>query len=423
MITTFWNTLKVRIGSRSVRADALHIYLLQFTTLAVATVSSAILARMLGPREKGVVDLYRLLAAFILDFGMLGFGSGLLFYLANKQVKLSKIHGTGVAFSLLMGIIAALIGATALPWLKAVFPALQDQIILLTLFLAPFTFYRLLWSNIITGLNQAVKDYQIGIYFAVFNLLIIAILWQWEYLNAQRVIIVTITLSVVNSLAALVILYQQEPKLQFDFSLLQNSLRYGLVVYIGYLANLLLFRIDQLMINHLMGTAALGIYTVSVRWAEMLFTLDNAILAAALYRISSAEADESFALTKKILQKQLLISGSAAIGMAIIAYPLVYILYGANFQDATIPLILLLPGIVAWTMAKIMSQYISYNRGKQWLPMLASVGGMLLNIVLNWFLIPVLGISGASLASTIAYLFVMFITFLIYRKLGAESVR
>lgn len=423
MINTLITTLRTYTTERSIKADALRIYVIQFMTLGTGILSSVIIARTLGPEGKGVIDLFRLLSSFIVDFGLLGFGSGLLFYLANQHVALAKIHGTGIGYSLLMGIVAAVIGFLCLPWLRTVFPGLPDQIILLTLALAPFAFYRVLWSNIITGLNQAVRDYRNAIYFSIINLIAIAILWRWGQLNASHVITLTLALSTANGLVAFVILYRQEPKVAFDVGLLKNSLRYGLIVYIGYLANLLLFRIDQLMINQLMGTAALGVYAVSVRWAEMLFTLDSAILAAALYKISSGTAEESFALTKKILQKQFLISGGAAFVMAIIAYPLVSILYGEKFQGAAIPLVLLLPGIVAWSLAKVMSQYITYNRGKQWLPMLASVGGMILNIGLNWVMIPKLGISGASLASSIAYSFVMLMTFFMYRKLGADGVR
>ena len=67
---------------KSIKRDTLHIYIFQGLTLGIGMVGGILVARTLGPSNKGIIDLFSLLSSFIVDFGMLGFGSGLLYYLS-----------------------------------------------------------------------------------------------------------------------------------------------------------------------------------------------------------------------------------------------------------------------------------------------------------------------------------------------------
>jgi len=293
--------------------------------------------------------------------------------------------------------------------------------ILLAFFLAPVAYYRLIWSNIMTGINQAVATYRIGFYFVVGNFSAILALWAFDWLGAENVIGLTAVLGVINGVVAFIVIHKREPTLKPSIPLAWESLRYGLAIYVGFIANVVHFKIDQVMINYWMGTEAVGIYAVSVGWAEKLFLLDNAIVSAALYRISSSSARESYALTKRLLKVQLLISGSSGLLLAVLAYPLILTLYGEAYGGAVWPLIVLVPSVVAWSLAKVMSQYISYQRGKKWIPTIFAMSGMLINIFLNLVLIRAYDTTGAALARVISCAFVMALTFVGLRRLGTRD--
>lgn len=404
--------LKNIFKAGTIRNDVLQIYILQFLVLIFGLFSSIIIARVLGPEAKGTVDLFNLLNSFILDFGMLGFGSSLLYYLANKQRPLKEIHGTGLVFALAMGSLMVLLGGLFLPICNNIFPGLSYWMILLAFILAPIIFYRLIWTNIMIGINQSVKIYQITLYFTIINLMVLLVLWKINLLNAASNIILISVIATLNALVAFYILYKREPVLKPSADLAKKSLNYGLVIYVGNIANIMHFKIAQVLINYWLGTKSLGIYALSARWAEMLFILDAAITTVAISRISSISTSESYSLTNHLFKIQLLISGASGILLMIMAYPIINILYGESYKEAILPLILLIPGVVAWSVSKILSEMLTYNCKLASYCTKISILGLVINVLFNYSLIKVIGIGivGASISATISYSIVALLT-------------
>jgi len=211
-----------------------------------------------------------------------------------------------------------------------------------------------------------------------------------------------------NMIASFFIIRSQEKTIQADFSLAKDILKYGSIIYAGALANMLHFKIDQIMISYWLGLEAVGIYTVSVRWAETLFLLDTAILAASLYKISASSPEVSFQTARKVFRTQFIISIIAGTLFALMAYPLVYILYGEAYGNAALPLILLIPGVIAWSTSKSSSNLLTYNLGQGGFLAKISFLGFFANVILNYYMIKILewGINGAAIASSISYFLV-----------------
>ena len=196
------------------------------------------------------------------------------------------------------------------------------------------------------------------------------------------------------------------------------SLAYGIRTYPAFVANWLHYRVDQLVIAHLMGVGSVGIYAVSVRWAEMLWLLGYGLLNAGLFRMASGQPDELRAFTWRLFKMTLLVSGGAGVAMALLGLFLVPLLYGPAFQDAVAPLIILIPGVVLWDAARVLSNYIGYNLGRPQLPTAVALGGVVVNGLATIVVVPRFGLVGAALTSTVTYSLVMFATVTLFRRVA-----
>jgi O-antigen/teichoic acid export membrane protein len=400
--------IKNYIKDFSVSDSARRIFKYQFLTIAFALASNIIIARQLGPEKKGLVDIFVLIYMLILEFGLCGFGNGLFYQITQKKRPLAQAHGTGIAFAVIAGILIALIGWFALPIWQSIFPGIPRWIILAAFILTPLVFYKQIWENIMTGANRAVVIYKVANIFSIIQLCAIVTLWILDRFSYEMIIYWSIFRIALNTITSFFIIPPQERKLRADLSLAKDALKYGSVIYAGALANVLHFKIDQVMISYWLGLEAVGIYTVSVRWAETLFFLDAAILAASLYRISSSSPETSFRATRQVFRTQIVISLVAGTLFALLAYPLVNVLYGEAYADAALPLIILIPGIIAWSTSKSLSNLLTYNLGLGAFLTKVSFGGLLANVILNYYMIKVLGwgINGAAIASSISYFLV-----------------
>ncbi|MGD8377305.1 MAG: oligosaccharide flippase family protein, partial [Acidobacteriota bacterium] len=293
--------LREALRPGSLSGDTARIWTLQGAGLLFALVASIIVAKTLGPAEKGVVDLYLLLAALIGDLGGLGFGSGLLYYLANQRRSLTEVHGTGLVFAAAAGGVTALIGWAGLSVWEMILPGLHPWALLLAFALGPVIYYALIASNLLTGIDRAVLVHALAAANGLINLTAVLVLYSLGILRSGTVILVTAGLSVLLATASFAVLRRRAGPSRPSRELFGVSLRYGLVLHVGIVANFLHFKVDQLMLNYWLGTAAVGIYAVGVRWAEMLFLLDAALGAAALYRITSSDARESFRLSWRLV--------------------------------------------------------------------------------------------------------------------------
>src|SRR5262245_16752752 len=313
----------------------------------------------------------------------LGVPYGLFYELSNKGRPLSAVDGPGLLAAAGFGAFTAVLGLAGLPIWREVLPGLPDWMILAGFAIAPVTLYEVVWTNLMIGIDRAVESNMLAFAITCVMTPVTVVLWLTGHLTATTAVLATLIVMVGAAIPAFLLLRRRSGPLEASRPIGRDSLRFGLPVYVTMVAHALHFRLDQLMINLWVGTSALGIYSVSVNFAEAVFLLDSAIAAAALHRISSSEPDASYRLTKRLVGPQLAISGLlglAIAGASAIAIPR---LYGDAFSSAVVPLLVLIPGIVAWSTSKLIGNFLVYNRGLGRYIGWVSVAGLALNAALN----------------------------------------
>jgi O-antigen/teichoic acid export membrane protein len=190
--------------------------------------------------------------------------------------------------------------------------------------------------------------------------------------------------------------------LRFDPRVSRALLRFGVVGYVSWLTNYLNVRLDTFLVNIFANATQVGLYAVAVSLAETVWYISTSASTVLTPRVAAGEAEASDELTGRVSRAVVALSVAAAVLIAALAPLLVQILFGSAFRASVLGVWLLLPGIVALGVGRVLAGYL-LGRNRQQVDLVASVAGVVMTVTLDLLLIPRYGFAGAAVASSIAY--------------------
>ena len=208
-------------------------------------------------------------------------------------------------------------------------------------------------------------------------------------------------------------------RLCWDRSGQRELLAYSAKSHPDLLFQQVILRSDYLFISALLGSTALGHYAMASAAAELLLIIPEAVTTPLMKRLLQQDAG-MHQLTPLALRLTATVMLGACLGMALIGEWLIVTLFGAAYQPAYPALLALLPGLFGLCYASILRLDLlgKHRPGSVSLMMGA---GAALNLLLNVLLIPRHGIVGAALASSIAYLAVTLAMLVLYCRLSGVA--
>lgn len=204
-----------------------------------------------------------------------------------------------------------------------------------------------------------------------------------------------------------------QPALRFGYFSLTHAkemLKRASWLWLAAVLSVIYLKIDTVMIEAMMGVAAAGQYTAVARISELWYVIP-VTLAARYYPEMLKAHQQSWPGYLRVLRRRgLLFFGMAlviSIGMTAGAYWIMLVAYGEKFTGSTLVL-----QIHVWAgcfvfVRSLISQHLILT-GNEPLSMLSHGVGALLNILLNYLLIPRFGLEGAAWATLISYAYASF---------------
>jgi O-antigen/teichoic acid export membrane protein len=188
-----------------------------------------------------------------------------------------------------------------------------------------------------------------------------------------------------------------------DLALARQVWLFAIRGQVGNVMLLVNLRFDFVIVDVLAGPAALGIYAVASKYAELLRQPSDAVLWVAYPRFARGGGAAPGAGARATMRRAGLAVAAGAIPLAALSLVVIPLLFGAAFAPAILPACILLIGLAGEGVAAVAIAYL-YGNG---MPGMASTGvgvGVAVTVVLDLILIPKMGIVGAAVASTAAYL-------------------
>jgi O-antigen/teichoic acid export membrane protein len=406
--------------------DSLITFLSEVLIFIFGFAASIILARILGPTGKGIYSLILLIPGLLLTFGSFGIESANVYFVGSRKYKIEDIVSNSLilAFFLSVFLILIFLVISQLNFFQDFIRTNQIPILYLWLavLIIPLSLLLGFFRNILRGKGDITDYNKVRILeSAIFliGIIFFLMIFQKNIFGA----VLSYLLSIICACLLNVFLIRKITQIRFYLTknLLRDSLIYGGKVYLANAMSFLNYRLDMLLIALFLTPAAVGFYSIAVGIAEKLFIISGTLAGVLFPKISSLSSGEASDFTPKVSRHTFFLMIVASLFLAILAQPLIKILFGVNFLPSVLPLLILLPGIIAFGIGGVLAADLS-GRGRPEFAFYSSFACLIVNIILNIIFIPKWGIGGAALASSISYWIDTLIILLVFLKISQKSL-
>lgn len=367
--------------------------------LLVATLGTVLLnSHFLG--ESGLGSVALLQFGLLLVTGMAGFVAAGAVVFVRRSHKPSQLRKVAYLWCLLSAIVASVLGALLgiIPseWLIAssVLGLMQSVIVFhCQLLIAGGCIRTNNQLQIVQTFSLLASTLLTYLYFEITT----PVGFMWALVAALAVALVFSILAMKGS-------WESAPTSGFHdtSSATPLLLRYGSQGSMGSILQLLTNRANLSLLNHFIGTAGAGIYSVVYYGVEAVWTIARALAPMVNTEVAAASSSvERRTITSGYLKRTLMLTVPLTILASAVPESIYAWVFGIN--GIAVPLRILAPGMIAGAISSIIAHHLSAIGLHIWNARTSAIGLTVL-IILGWFAIPTYGVAGAAMAASAAYL-------------------
>ena len=186
-----------------------------------------------------------------------------------------------------------------------------------------------------------------------------------------------------------------------DLKFLLEMGKYGFFPMIALLLSTMNYRVDTIMMKHMdcITTSQLGVYSIGIALANKVLLIPDAVKTILLAKLSRDKGPEEVAMATRCCLPVALFT---CFGIIVLGRPFINFIYGGAYAGAYEVTVTTMMGTVAIIYYQMIATYNNVNRMQKINIVLLSAA-VVANVVMNYFLLPVLNIVGGAIASTISY--------------------
>lgn len=373
--------------------------------LGVGLLVGVWVARYLGPDQFGLWNYTLAFTALFGAFATLGLDSIVVRELVKYPEQQDIIMGSAFRLKLVGGILAMLSTVLAITVMRT-----NDQLvrILVTLSAVGFIFQSL---NVIDYYFQAKVKSRYTVYatngaFSLITLVKIALVLKaaplvaFAWAGLAEIVLTTFFLCMAFRLN-----HQHLRAWRYDKHIVKNLLKDSWPLIFSGLAVAIFMKIDQIMLEELLDSHAVGIYAAATRISEVWYFLGTIFVNSAspsIYSAKTMSPEKYVANLQRIFDLMVILAMAIIVPLSLCAPFVVNLLYGAAYGEASKVLM-----VHIWATLFV---FTGIAQGVFWIAenlqkfaLLLTFSAAAINIIMNFVLIPRLGAMGAALATLISY--------------------
>ncbi len=206
--------------------------------------------------------------------------------------------------------------------------------------------------------------------------------------------------------------------LTFDKRIAISLLKDGLFYMFTAIVISLYMKIDQVMIKEMLDTKSVGYYAVAARLSELWYFLPI-IISSSLYPAIENAKKQSQELYYDRLEKLFIVCNIIALSIIVptlfLSDFIVVTLYGSEYAAAGSVLMIHIISLL-FAFQRVPSEYWVLSENLKYFEIYKTLFGLGVNVIFNFYLIPLYGINGAALATLISMFVAGYFAYALYGK-------
>lgn len=395
---------------------------LQLVKSVLGVVISMLTARFLGPSDFGVINYAASIVSFVTPLMQLGFTGVLVQELVNSPEKEGEILGTSIALSGCASV-ACIVGVFL--FAVTVNRGETETIIVCTLYSALLIFQALemmvYWfqAKLLSKYSAVVSltAYVVISVYKTFLLVTQKNIYWFAVSNALDHMLIAVGLIVVYGKLG-------GARLTFQGKIAKNLFSKSKYYILSNMMVTIFAQTDKVMLKLMIGDVATGYYSAAVSCAGMTGFVFAAIIDSFRPVIFDCKKHSEQQFEKNMVRLYgmvIYLSLLQSLVVSLASKWIVLILYGADYTPAIDPLRLIVWYTTFSYLGSVRNIWILAENKQQYLWSI-NLSGALINVVLNYWLIPIMGTMGAALASLITQIFTNVVTGFVIRSIRRTNL-
>lgn len=406
---------KLKIENRIVN-NSMWMIAERVLQMGISLVINAMVHRYLGPDQEGIIAYCVSYVNICTAFATLG-----LEYIVIKElIGNPEEEGTILGTSLVMRMLSSLVCVIAIQCVVGVVKEMDPVFMAVTLLQSVSLVFKAV-ELIDFWFQSKLNSKQVAIAKGITYFVVAA--WKiYAVLTAKTVeyFAFGVTLDAVAVAVILLYLYRKAggQRFRFDFYWVRRLLSQSCHFIVASMITVLYSEMDKMMLDTMRGSYDVGIYNAAYGTAMLWVFIPNAIMNS--YRPAIVEGYNTktnyLERVRALYAIMIWLGIAVGLGLTVLGYPVVWLLYGKAFLGAAPCLCVLIWSTLFSHLAVARNTWLVCENLQRYSE-LFPIWGVAVNFVLNFLLIPGLGALGASIATLATQFVVTMIAPLFYKEI------
>lgn len=353
--------------------------------------------------EYGTVDLINTIAVILVPVITLNIGEAIMRFGLDEDTNINDISSVGILFVLLsLGI-----GVIVFPILL-LFPRINVNYILVYLFCVSQGVY-ITFSYNLRGQEKLIQ-YAIGNILCTFLMAVLNIIFLVYYRFGINGYFYAYIISYIISTFYCVIsgnIFNVIKSFSINLGLIKKMVKYSIVLVPNSFMWWIMNSSDHIMVTTMIGVSANGIYAISYRIPSITASFSQVFNQAWAYSaISEDKSSDREEFYNNMFDKFVHFQFVLTIFLLCFIKPFLKIYVTQEYYEAWKYTPYLLIGYFFSSISTFLSTSYTVNKDSKGF-LISGTMGAIINIILNWLLIPIIGVHGAAFATCISYIVVL----------------